>query len=206
MARRGDGATSSGLSEHAGRLARRLGPRLHPHDAAGAARDVEALLPRRGARPRQHPRRGPGAARRQPLRRHADRRHVRVRAGVLRPLRAAAALPPARARPRLPGPGGAGQPVALRNGAGVAGEHGAARSSATPRCSSTRAATTRPTGRAGSRRRSTSPAATGFARLAIEHGVPDRPGRGDRRPGDGAVPRPGAAASRSCCGWTACCG
>ena len=41
----------------------------------------------------------------------------------------------------------------------LAGEHGAARSSATPRCSCTPAATTRPTGRAGSPRRSTSPAA-----------------------------------------------
>ena len=45
------------------------------------------LVPRRGARAGQHPGRGAGAARRQPLGRHADRRHVRLRAGVLRPLR-----------------------------------------------------------------------------------------------------------------------
>ena len=34
---------------------------------------------------------------------------------------------------------------------------------------------------------------TGFVRLALKHGVPNRPGRFDRRPGDGAVPRPGRA-------------
>ena len=156
MAAVGGGDVVRAITSRAGRLARRLGPGLHPHDAAGAARDVEALLPRGGARPRQHPRRGPRAARGEPLRRHADRGHVRLRAGLLRPLRAAAALPPARARPRLQAAGGAGEPVALRHRPGVAREHGAARSSATRRCSSTRAATTRPTGPAGSRRRSTS--------------------------------------------------
>ena len=176
---------------HAGRLARRVGSGLHPHDPAGAARDVEALLPRRGARAGQHPGRGAGAARGEPLRRHPDRGHVRLRPGLLRPLRAAATLPPARPRPRLQAARRARQPVALRDRAGLAGEHADERSSATPRCSSTPAATTRPTGPRGSRARSTSPAASGFARLAIEHGVPDRAGRGDRRPGDRALPRAG---------------
>ena len=147
-------------------------PAVHPHHAADAARVVGGLFPRRGPRPRQHPGRGPGAARGEPLRRHADRGHVRVLAGVLRPLRAAAPLPPARPRPGLPAAGGAREPVALRHRAGVAREHGRARSSATRRCSSIRAATTRRTGRAGSPANIDFAGRTGFVQLAIEHDVP----------------------------------
>ena len=78
------------------------------------------------------------------------------------------------------------------------------RSSAARRCSSTRAATTRPTGPRGSRPTSTSPGATGFARLAHRARRADRAGGGDRRAGDRAVPRPGpedlqAAAARTAC-------
>ena len=78
------------------------------------------------------------------------------------------------------------------------------RSSATPRCSSTRAATTRPTARAGSPRRSTSPGRTGFVKARHRARRADRAGGGDRR----RRPRSSsarAAASRGCCGWTGCC-
>ena len=174
-----------------GRLARCLGPGLHPHDAAGPARDVEGLLPGRGARPVEHPRGGPDPARRESLRRDADRGHVRVRPGVLRPLRPAAALPPARARPRLQAPRRAREPVSLRHRAGVAGEHDA------------RARARRGAARLPRRRPRDLPAELGVRQDRLRRAprlreardrarLPDRAGGGDRRTGDRAVPRAGA--------------
>ena len=167
-----------------------LGPALHPDHPAGAARDVEDLFPGRGARAGQHPGGGAGAARGQSLRRHADRGHVRVRAGVLRPLQPAAAVPPARARPGLQAAGRAREPVALRHGAGVAGEHGAG---ARARRGAARLPGRRPrdvqahvgVGQDRLRREDRLRAAGHRARRA------DRAGGGDRRPGDRSVPRPG---------------
>ena len=190
----------SGERARAGRLARRLGSRVHPHDAADAAPVLGRLLPRRGARAAQHPGRGPRPARGQPLRRHADRGHVRVRAGLLRPLRAAAALPPARPRPRVPAAGRRGDAVALRDRAGVAGEHGE------------RARARRRAARLSRRRPRDLPPELGVRgdRLRRPHGLreardrarrADRAGGGHRRPGDRALPRAGpppraAAAAR----------
>ncbi len=59
----------------------------------------QPLLPRRGARPAQHPRRGPGAAGGQPLGRQPDPRHARLHAGLQHLLRRRAALLPARPQP-----------------------------------------------------------------------------------------------------------
>ena len=68
--------------------------------------------------------------------------------------------------------GRAREALALRHRAGVAGEHARGRSSATPRCSSTRAATTRPTGPRWESAEIDFAGRTGFVRLALEHGVP----------------------------------
>ena len=67
---------------------------------------------------------------------------------------------------------GAGVAAQVRNGRGVAGERRARRSTPAPRCSSTRAATTRSTARAGSATGSTSIGRKGFIRLALERDVP----------------------------------
>ena len=85
---------------------------------------------------------------------------------------ARAALPPARARPRVQGPRPARAARALRHGPGIAGEHGRRPATVTPRCSCTQAATTRPTVRRGSRTGSTSRGRTGFVELALKHQVP----------------------------------
>ena len=118
----------------------------------------EPLLPRRGARPREHPRGGPGAARGQPLGRQHDRGHGRLHARVQHLLRRGAALPPAGPQPRA---------LDARASASCAStarwppprRTPQRRSTRAPRCWSTRAATTRCTGRPGSRRRWTSTAA-----------------------------------------------
>ena len=138
------------------------------------------------------PRRRAGAAGRQPLRRHADRRHVRLRPALLRPLRRRAALPPARPRPRLPGARRAREPEPLRHRARQPGQH------------ARRAGPRRRAARLPGRRPRDLPAELGAGpdRLRGAHGLrqarararhPDRARRGDRRPGDGAVPRPGPA-------------
>ena len=118
------------------------------------------------------PAEGPGAARGEPLRRHADRGHLRVLAGVLRPLRPAAPLPPARPRHGLPDSGRARLAVALRDRPGLAGEHGPR---ARARRRAARLSGRRPRdvpARAGSPPRSTSPAEPASCELAIEHDVP----------------------------------
>ena len=181
------------LHEPAGRLARRVGSAVHPDHAAGAARDVEVYFRAEVRGLDNIPAEGPVLLVGQPLRRHADRGHVRVRAGVLRPLRAAAPLPPARARPGLQAAGGARR--ACR---------------ATAPCRRRRRTWARalerdaallvyPGGDHETYRPSGSPAKidfagrTGFVRLAHRARRADRAGRGDRRAGDGAVPRPGPA-------------
>ena len=65
-------------------------------------------------RAREHPGRRAVAAGRQPLRRAADRRHVRVLGRVLRPLRARPALPPARPRRRRQEPAAGPDPPLRR--------------------------------------------------------------------------------------------
>src|SRR5688500_4115616 len=133
---------------------------------------------------------GPAAARRQPLRRDVDRGHVRVRPGLLRPLRSVAALPPARPRPRVQAAGGAREPVALRHGPGLAGEHeGRPR----PRCRAARLPRRRPRdlpAHMGVRPdRLRGPPRLRAARDRAQ--LPDRAGGRDRRPGDRALPGPG---------------
>src|SRR6185436_19253924 len=160
---------------------------------AGAASAVEAVLPGRGAGARQHPGRRAGAAGGQSLGRHPDRGHVRVRAGVLRRVRAAEALPPAGARPGVQAAGCAREPVALRDRAGVAREHGArararlraARlSGRRPRDVQTQLGVRQDRLRRPDRLRP----AGDRARRA------DRAGGGDRRAGDRVVPGTGPAA------------
>ena len=174
------------------RLARRPRPRVHPRRAARDPRLERRLLPRRGPRARGDPGRRPGAARRQPLRRHADRRHVRLLPALLRPLRRRPALPPARPRPRLPGARRAREPQPLRHGPGQPGQH------------ARRAGPRRRAARVPGRRPRDLPAELGAGpdRLRGAHGLrqarararhPDRARGGDRRPGDRAVPRPGRA-------------
>ena len=97
-----------------GRPAGRLGPRAHPPHAPAPPRDQRRLLPARRARPREHPGGRALAAGRQPLRRAADRRHVRVLGGVLQPLRARSPLPPARPRRGRQEPGAGADPPLRR--------------------------------------------------------------------------------------------
>ena len=92
---------------------------------------------------------------------HDDRRHLRLRAVLLRPLRARPPVPPAGARPRVPSPRPAHARAALRNRARLALQHAPARSIGTPPCWSTRAGTRRASGRPGRRARSASPAGRG---------------------------------------------
>ena len=89
-----------GAAARAHRGPRRARPRLHPRDAAAAVDAREPLLPRRGARPPEHPGGGPGAAGGQPLGRQPHARHARLHARVQHLLRRRAALPPARPQPR----------------------------------------------------------------------------------------------------------
>ena len=103
------------------RRPRRARPRLHPRDAAAAVAAVEHLVPRRGPRPRQRARGGPGAARRQPLGRQPDAGHDRLHARLLDLLRRRARLPPARPQPRALAPR-AVVPAQVRDGRGLAGE------------------------------------------------------------------------------------
>ena len=98
---------------------------------------------------------GPGAARRQPLRRQHDPRHDRLHARVQHLLRGRARLLPARPQPRAVD-AGARRAAQVRHRRRVARERRARRSTRAPRCSSTRAATTRSTARAGSATGSTS--------------------------------------------------
>ena len=156
------------------------------------------------------PARGPGAACRQPLRRHADRGHVRLLAGVLRPLRAACAASTSSpttscsryrecaARSRATGPSRP-RPRTW-----------AARSSATPRCSSIRAATTRRTRPSWESADIDFAGRTGFVRFAIEHDVPIVPivAIGGQETalflGRGRALRTAAAAGPACCGSRCC--
>ncbi len=154
------GAVARGSAARARGRPRRARSRLHPRDPAGPLDAREPLLPGRGARSREHPRGGPGAAGRQPLRRQPDARHARLHARVQHLLRRGAALLPARpqpravdARPRRCCASTARSPPPRRTRSG--------RSTRAPRCSSIRAATTRSTGRPGSRPRSTSAVAAG---------------------------------------------
>ena len=132
-----------------------------PTTSARTCRAVAAghpLLPRRGARPGQHPRGRPGAAGRQPLRRQPDAGHDRLHARLLDLLRRRAALLPARPQPRARLPGRAAS-CASTAPSPPRRERRARRSTPAPRCSSTRAATTRSTGRPGRATGSTSAAA-----------------------------------------------
>ena len=181
-------------------------PALHPHDAAGAAGDVEALLPRRrcGASTTSRAE-GPVLL----VGNHSGGTLIAdtfvFAQALLRPLRPVAALPPAGARPRVQGAGRAGEPVAL--GTVPASPENMARA-----LERDAALLVYP-----GRRPRDLPAHVGVGedRLRRADGLraardrarrPDRPDRRDRRPGDRAVPRPGPAASRRRCGSTACCG
>ena len=133
----------------------------------------------------------PGAAGRQPLRRHADRRHVRLLAALLRPLRRRP-----RASTSSPTTSSSRSPACARA------------SAASARCPPTRTTCARALDRdaallvypGGDHETYRPTLGAGPDRLRRAHGLrqarararhPDRAGRGDRRPGDGAVPRPG---------------
>ena len=143
---------------HPDRRPRRARPGLHPRVAAAPVAARLAVLPRRGARPRQHPRGGRRAARRQPLGRQPDAGHRRLHARLLLLLRRRAALLPAGPQPRAVDAGPV-LPAQVRDGRRVAQERAEGAATPAPRCSSTRAATTRSTGRSGSATGSTSTAA-----------------------------------------------
>ena len=223
---RGSARRRCGLGAHAGRGGGDVAGALNPCRATGMGRttgSTPGIRSTSGPRCRRcgmfsdvyHraevrgldniPAEGPGAARGQPLRRHADRGHVRVRAGVLRPLRAAAPLPPARPRPGLPAPGRARRACRATGPCRHRRRTWRARSSATPRCSCTPAATTRRTGPSWESAEIDFAGRTGFVRLAIEHDVPIVPvvAIGGQ---ETALFLGRAAGSPSCCGSTACCG
>ena len=91
----------------------------------------------------------------------------------------------------------------LRKYGTVAASHGERAQGArrpAPRCSSTPAATTRSTARAGSATGSTSAAARASSGSRSTQDVPIVPGRRDRRPGDRAVPLARRAARQGACG------
>ena len=211
-----DAAPGRGLPADGRRHARRPRPAAKQPDDWLEARDPDyiertlpalracerPLLPRRGRRPGQHPRRRARAARRQPLGRHADRRHVRLRAGLLRPLRrrprastssrtTSCSRSPALARaasrygtvPASP----ENMRRALDRDAALLVYPGGDHETYRPSWESDRDRLRR-----AHRLR---PARDGAGRA-------DRPGRGDRRAGDGAVPRPGQAGRPRCSGST----
>ena len=175
----------------------RARPRLHPRAAAADVARGQHLVPRRGARTRQHPRRGAGAARRQPLGRQHDPGHDRIHARVQHLLRrraSASTSSPTTSCCRCPGSG------SLRKFGTVA---------ASPRERSQGARLRRGAARLSGRRLRGPPPELGAQprRLRRSQGLhpagagarrPDRPGRVDRRPGDRAVPHAAASGWRGC--------
>ena len=136
-------------------------PRVHPAHAAGAARDVRPLFPRRGPRDGQRARRGPVLL----VGNHSGGTLI-VDTFVFAQafydhFGADREFSPARPRSRLQGPRFAGRAHAVRNGAGVAGEHAAGARARRRTARVSRAATTRPTERRGTPRTSTSPTGPG---------------------------------------------
>ena len=168
---------------------RRARPRLHPRVAARPVAAGQPLVPRRGARPRADPGRGPGAAGGQPLGRQPDARHRRVHAGLQHLLRRRAALLPAGPQP------GAVDARAWASCASTARwrprPHNADKA-----LDSGAALLVYPGGDYEVHRPSWERAKVdfggrkGFIRLALEQGRADRAGGVGRRPGDGAVPQP----------------
>ena len=164
----------------------------------------EPLLPRRRARPPEHPGGGPGAARGQPLGRQPHARHARLHAGVQHLLRRRAALPPARPQPRAldAGPRQAAQ---VRDRRGDARERPARarrgrRAARLPRRRLRGAPPELGVGEGGLRR----PQGLHPARQGEEGAA--RAGGGHRRPGDRAVPLARRAAREAASGSTACSG
>ena len=153
------------------------------------------LLPRRGRGAGEHPGGRAVAARRQPLRRAADRRHVRVLGRLLRPLRARPALPPARPRRRRQEPA-AGPDPALRRRAGLARQRARR---VRPRRARARLPRRRlrdvPAQLAQRPDRVRRPPGLHQARARARR--PDRPGGRHRRAGDGAVRHPRRSARPS---------
>ena len=193
--RRAGVALGRGLGAGAGSAGgpRRARPRLHPRQPARPVDARELLLPRRGARPDTHPGRGTGAAGRQPLGWQHDGGHHTSSRSRSPPTSASSGASTSwpttwccRCRDwascastaRSPPPRNA--PEALDCGAALL---------VYP------AATTRCTGRAGSRRGSTSAAARASSACARARRA-DRAGRRDRRAGDGAVPDRGERLAR----------
>ena len=185
------------------RRPRRARPRLHPREPPAPVAARLAVLPRRGARARQRARGGPGAARRQPLRRQPDARHGRLHARLQHLLRGRARLPPARPQPRALD-ARAVVPAQVRHGRRLAGERPQGARRPAPRCSSTPAATTRSTARAGSATASTSAAARASSGSRSTQDVPIVPVVVDRRAGDRAVPLARRAPRQGPAGSTGC--
>ena len=153
----------------------------------------------------QHPRGGPGAAGGQPLGRQPDAGHARLHARVQHLLRRRAALLPARPQPRAVD-ARARLPAQVRHGRGHARRTPSRRSTRAPRCSSTRAATTRSTGPTWESARVDFGGRKGFIRLAQAEGRADRPGgrrsaaRRRRSSSSAARGSPGCSASTACSG------
>ena len=161
-----------------------------------------AVVPRRGPRPGQHPRGRPGAAGRQPLGRQPDAGHARCSRSPSAPTSASSAPStswPTTSCSRCPA---LSLPAQVRHGGRLARERRRRRCRPAPRCSSTRAATTRSTGPSWERNRVDFGGRKGFIRLALEQDVPIVPvvsiggqetalflTRGER-PGAAARPRP----------------
>ena len=123
----------------------------------------------------------------------------RLHARVQHLLRRRAPLPPARPQPRAVDarPGLAAQ---VRHGRRHARRTPSAPSTAAPRCSSTRAATTRSTGPSWESATVDFDGRKGFIRLAKQSERPDRAGGVGRRPGDRALPHAAARVSRKLLG------
>ena len=184
---------------------RRARPRLHPRDAPAPVAAVLAVVPRRGPRPRQHPRGGAGAARRQPLGRQPAGRHVRLHARVQHLLRGRARVPPARPQPRALDAracptcaSSARSPHRTRTRAG--------------RCAPARRVLVYPGGDyevhrpSWERHKVDFDGRKGFIRLALEEDVPIVPVVVGRRAGDGAVPVARRAPGQAAAGSTSCSG
>ena len=175
---------------------------LHPRAAAADVADREHLVPRRGARPGQHPRVRPRAAGRQPLRRQHDAGHDHLHARLQHVLRRRAALLPARPQPRAVD-ADAGIASQVRHGRRLAARTPRRRSSPAPRCWSIPAATTRYTAPPGSATASTS--AIARASSAWRSSRTSRSSRSSRS--EARRPRcssPGASGSRVCWRSTGC--
>ena len=191
-------------SAHPDRRPRRARPRLHPRDAArrcGCSR-ASTSAPTSAASTTSRPRaRCCSSA----TTRAATSRRTRTvfTLAFTHLLRRRAALLPARPQPRA-GDARARLAAQVRHRRGVARERaeGARHRRRAARLPGRRLRG--PPARRGSSAKVDFDGRKGFIRLALEQGRADRPGRLDRRPGDGALPDPRRAASRSCCGSTGC--